>query len=139
LEKAVKEVERLWGKQHELYTGLLEVLAGVRGRLGRYDDAEQLLGEAYGIEEATYGPDHLRMAVVLHNLGILSDWRGRYTEAVDLFLKSLSIKEKTVERDDPELTSTLQALADIYEKLNEPAKARAYQERLKKLPGEKQE
>jgi len=138
LEKALKDVEKLWGKQHELYTGLLETLGGVRGRLGRYDEAEVLLKEAHAIEEAAYGPDHPRVAMSLFNLGVVYDWRGQYKEAIELIEKSITITENALGRDEPNLVKPLRALLDLYNRLNQPTKARECQERLSHLRSERQ-
>ena len=52
------------------------------------------------------GPDHLYIAKALVNIAIALDAEGEFDEARALLLRSLSIKERTLDPDDPSVAIT---------------------------------
>jgi len=73
----------------------LNILAGFYRTVKRYDEAEPLYQQALAISEARWGPDHLRVAMVLENYAILLAQTGRRRDAVALYSRARDIRRAT--------------------------------------------
>lgn len=62
------------------------------------------------IAEAELGPDDVRVAVTLHELGVCVRQAGRPGEAEDFYRRSLAIKEMELGEDDVQVAITLHEL-----------------------------
>jgi tetratricopeptide (TPR) repeat protein len=70
---------------------LVNALAIYYGQLGRHDEAQALRVESLALMRALYGPRHLRVAVMLANLGNGERALGRFDAAAEAFAEALSI------------------------------------------------
>ncbi len=79
---------------------------------GRYAEAEKLLLAAVG-EAESFGPQDVRLGASLNSLALLYNAQGKYAEAEPLFKRSLSIWEKALGPDHPNVATTLENYAGL--------------------------
>jgi tetratricopeptide (TPR) repeat protein len=89
---------------------LLNNLAEMRRREGRYAEARSLLRRALSLE-----PSPADSAAVLHNLGEIHRLYGEYTAAERRVRESLALKESLYGLDHPQVARGLNTLARIQE------------------------
>lgn len=109
------------GAQHNL--GLAVHMAG------RLDEAVQIQEQALAMFEATVGPNHPDVALVVSELAGIAIERGKLTEAIPLYRRALAIQEATLGKDHPALSETLIGLARALVQNDESAAAIATLER----------
>ncbi|MFO0762578.1 MAG: serine/threonine-protein kinase [Byssovorax sp.] len=130
LERAVALYERA---DRSTYAGrlvsALNRLGGVLGASGDIAAARGAYARAISTLEATFGPDHLRVAGVLNNLATLALEAHEPEEARGLLERAIVIKERNLGPDHPELASSLANLAATLVALGRPADARPPSER----------
>ena len=73
--------------------------------------------------EYAYGAHHPNVASELHFIGALHHEAGRYDEALAYYGLALTIRERTIAPDHPELVSTLEDLAATRQAQGEAAEA----------------
>ena len=56
----------------------------------------------------------MRTAIYLNNLGLLYTTQEKYTEAESLYQRALTIDEKSLGVEHPEVATVLKNLADLY-------------------------
>jgi tetratricopeptide (TPR) repeat protein len=78
---------------------------------GRYAEAVPLAQQALTLAEATFGPEHPRVATSLQHLARLHRELGRYAEAEPLLQRALTIREQILGPEHPEVASSLNELA----------------------------
>ena len=76
-------------------------------------EAEPLLRRALAIDEASYGPDHLNVAIRLNNLAALLQDTNRLGEAEPLMRRALVIDEASYGPDHPNVAIDLNNLASL--------------------------
>jgi tetratricopeptide (TPR) repeat protein len=94
LEKALKQAEKEFGKNHENYATSCLILASLYERQGRYAEAEPLFKEALAIKAKVYGKEHPSYATSCNNLAELYKAQGRYAEAELLLKEASAIRAK---------------------------------------------
>jgi len=77
----------------------------------RLPEAEPLYRRALAIDEASYGPDHPKVARDLNSLAVLLKATNRLAEAEPLHRRALAISERSLAHDHPLVASTLNNLA----------------------------
>ena len=75
------------------------------------------------------GPDHLKVAQSLNNLGLFYHNRSRYAAAEPLFQRSLAILEKVLGPEHPDVATTLDNLAELYRNCGDFEKAESLRKR----------
>ncbi len=108
--------EQIGGLDDEPVTrGHLEgTLGRVYTNLGLYDDAtEQLENAVATLRQAEGNQARASLASALHNLGVVYDLQGRYTEAEEVFRDTLRLAEQRDLPDDEELARTLNSLGIV--------------------------
>jgi len=86
--------------------------------LARYSEAEPLVRRALSINEASFGPDHPKVATDLNNLAGLLQATSRLDEAEPLMRRALSINEASFSPNHPNITTTLNNLAQLFYQTN---------------------
>jgi tetratricopeptide (TPR) repeat protein len=112
--RALALAERTGGAQDsnlDLVIPLNNLATALEGKKD-YAGAEQLLRRSLRIAETALGPDHLRVATRLSNLGGVLVRDNRATEAIPLLQRALAIAEKTRPADHTDLTHPLNGLAE---------------------------
>jgi tetratricopeptide (TPR) repeat protein len=95
----------------------LKVLYEQANRLrerGEYKKASDLCEQMLRLAIRTFGPEHLEVALVQHNLAVLYERQSRYAEAERLFKRSLEIREARLGPDHPDVATTLNKLAHLH-------------------------
>lgn len=110
--------------------GIVELPTRVMNQLGvlllakaSYTEAEPLMRQALAIDEASYGPDHPRVARDLNNLAMLLQDTNRLEEAEPLMTRALAIDEASYEVDHPTLAIGLNNLAVLLKNTSRLAEA----------------
>lgn len=94
-----------------------EMLADLRQRQGRVDDAEPLLKEAVEVRKLRYGPFHQRYAEGLQNLASYYFENERFNDAEQLSRMVLKILEKAYGAESEEAGHVAGQLADTLHEL----------------------
>jgi len=85
-------VRRQFVDNAHVRANLLDGLAGVCLRLSLYTEAEQLAREAYDIRRATFGEEHIEVALSLGTLGLIEYTRGAHDRAAGYFARALALQ-----------------------------------------------
>ena len=88
----------------------LDGLGELRRREERWSDAERLYVEAAELWEKYLGPEQPRVAITLHNLGVVHIGQGRYEDARVTLGRALAILERALGPDTAQATATRMAL-----------------------------
>src|SRR5581483_9408515 len=88
--------------------------------------AEELSSQAQSLEEKLLGPDHLKVALMLHNRGLIAYRRRDFGTSEKFYQRSLAIKEKVLGPVHPWDGITLNNLGLLYWRQDENAKAAEY-------------
>ena len=88
----------------------LDRLGDLRRRAERWQEAERLYLEAAGLWEKYLGPAQPRLAITLHNLGVVYLGQERYEEARATLLRALAIIEQTLGEEAAQAADTRLAL-----------------------------
>jgi tetratricopeptide (TPR) repeat protein len=89
-----------------LFARALDGLGDLRLRDESWSDAERLYLEAERLWKKYLGPDQPRVAITLHNLGVVRIGQGRYEEAQETLRRALSIIERTLGPDSAQAAET---------------------------------
>ena len=93
-EKALKQAEKEFGKNHENYATSCNNLASSYDEQGRYAEAEPLYKEALAIRAKVLGKEHPDYATSCNNLALLYKSQGRYAEAELLRKEAQKVRDK---------------------------------------------
>jgi tetratricopeptide (TPR) repeat protein len=83
-----------------------------------FDVAEPLYRRALKIDEASYAPDHPKVAIGLNNLAGLLRSTDRLTDAEPLYRRALKILESSFGLEHPQVAATLNNLAGLLKVTN---------------------
>ncbi len=92
---------------------LLNDAASLLQAKARWAEAEPLMRRALGIDEASYGPEHPKVAVCLNNLAALLKITNRLEEAEPLMRRALGIDEASYGSEHPKVAIRLNNLAQL--------------------------
>ena len=112
LERALAGSEQLYGEQHPDLSPLLNNLAHVYYKRKKYELAERLLTRLAGITSARENADP-ELAAVLASLATVREATGHIAAARQLWLRVLSIREKTLGADSPAVAAALEHLGEL--------------------------
>ena len=124
--EAIVLYEKVWGKGHQEYIGLLENLCGLYQDIGNYSKAEPYFLEKNDYYEKTYGKEHPSYAASLGGLGLLYNNMGDYVKAESYFLKAVSIYDKTFGKEQSDYAWLLGNMGLMYHDMGNYAKAERY-------------
>jgi tetratricopeptide (TPR) repeat protein len=101
-EEALAEVQRLQGGSGAALSPrsrqrLLNTLSLYNGQLGRHAEAHALSVEALALMRTLYGPRHLRIAIMLANLGLRERALGRFDAAAERLAEALAIYDAVLD------------------------------------------
>ena len=122
LTAALKEAEK-FGKQDPRLATILNSLALLYSKQGKYTEAEPLYQRALAIYENALGPEHPAVALSLNNLAALYQTRGKYAQAEPLYRRALSILTKSLGPDHPSVATMLGNYADLLRKMDRDSEA----------------
>jgi eukaryotic-like serine/threonine-protein kinase len=115
LDAGASQVERELAGEPELQAELLTMLGRTYRRLGAYERAEELLEQALEGARGAFGPEHLRVAQALQDLGVVRGDRGHYAEARRGLEDALAMRRRLQPLGDAELGVLLAELGRVYQ------------------------
>lgn len=128
LERAILIRDRAPGTKPAALARNLCTLAVVYNDLRQFDRAEGLTRRALALLNGSE-MEEVDLAVCLNNLAELLARRGEYQEAEGLHVQALSIKEKLLGHDHPQVAQTLNNLAALCRLTGRLTEAKAFCER----------
>jgi serine/threonine protein kinase len=111
LDIGAEQVERDLSDQPELQAEMFTVIGRTYQRMGLEAKALPLLERALAIGRHTLGPDHVRLAQSLNDLGVLYRYQGRHAQAENLLRESLAMRRRLLGSQNNEVAITLIELA----------------------------
>lgn len=91
------------------------MLANLYCSQGKYEESEKLFKRAREILEKGLGPNHIKVAQLLHDMAAkLYEKQANYNEAENLYKKSLTIRKMVLGDSHPDVAETLHSLANLY-------------------------
>jgi serine/threonine protein kinase/Flp pilus assembly protein TadD len=114
LDRGVQEAKTL-GSDPAVQADLYETLGGLYEKLGKFDEADQLLREALDRRKSLYGPDNEEVAKSLVDLGLLRADQARYTEAEKDVREGLAMAKRHLPPNQTEVAKATFALGTVLE------------------------
>jgi tetratricopeptide (TPR) repeat protein len=108
--------KRRFGVEHPETATALNNLAFIYMQQGQYEQAEQLLVQAFSIRENHLGTKHPDTARSLYNLAVLYQTQGQYEQAEQRLVQALSIQVNLFGLEHADIAMSLYRLANIYSK-----------------------
>ncbi|HEY9776276.1 MAG TPA: tetratricopeptide repeat protein [Planktothrix sp.] len=84
---------------------------------GKLPEAEQYIRYALIISEAAFGGEHLETAKIQQTLGRYLSAQKKEEEALPLFKRSLAVRRKLLDENDPAVKTTLKDLSQTLDAL----------------------
>jgi serine/threonine-protein kinase len=131
--RGLKIREDNWGLDHLRVYRSLEELGYFYMMAGRYLQAEIHFKRALKILEKEEGRGEL-LARLLSNLGETMRGMNHLGEAERYYVQALTIQEKRMDDNDPEIQETIKAYVDLLRSMDRAEEARVLEKRLKKFP-----
>ncbi|MCK6459516.1 MAG: serine/threonine-protein kinase [Planctomycetes bacterium] len=128
-EEAREAAERSLTRRHARAASAIDIsecmrlLARIASDAGDLPRAEALCREALARERESLGPDHPRVAVTLHDLGLLRARSFQYEEAVQLYREANEINRTHLGREEPSVLGTLGSALGRLERTREAEEA----------------
>jgi serine/threonine-protein kinase len=110
LRRGIARVEELAG-QPAVQARMLDALGRVHLLLGRYEDAERLIGRAYATRRQVFGARHLETAQSYRSLALVHRAESRSREADSLHRLTLAIQVEELGEAAPALAETFLDMA----------------------------
>ena len=98
LDAGAERVQKELAGQPEVQAEMLTVMGRIYRRLGVYDKAQPLLEQALAIGRPVFGPEHVRLAQSLNDLGVLLAEKGDYAAAGRSLEQALGMRRKLLGR-----------------------------------------
>jgi serine/threonine protein kinase/tetratricopeptide (TPR) repeat protein len=115
LDAGAERVQKELVDQPEVQAEMLTVLGRIYRRLGVYDKAQPLLEQALAIGRPVFGPEHVRLAQSLNDLGVLMGERSDYAAAARYLEQALTMRRKLLGTEHADVAVTLVELARVYQ------------------------
>jgi serine/threonine-protein kinase len=101
------------GDQPDVQAEMFTVIGRTYQRMGLHAKALPLLQQALAVGRRTFGPEHVRVAQSLNDLGVLQRELGNLAAAEPLLVESLSIRRRLLGNQDKDVAVTLVELARV--------------------------
>ena len=115
LDAAAERGEKDLSGQPELQSEIFTVFGRVYRRLGVYDRAQRLLEQALASGRTVFGPESVRVAQTLNDLGALLAETGDYERAQECLEESLAMRRKLLGSEHADVAITLVELGRVYQ------------------------
>lgn len=115
--------QRGGGENNHDYIAALMAIGDMERQLGRYEEANEVLGRARVLASETLGAKHPMVASVLGALATVDAARSQLDSAIELHLAALAINEEVFGKDHPRVARDLNNLAMIHDGLGRYALA----------------
>ena len=142
-EKVILLMEKDYGETHPDYVPLVDALALLYIKQGKYAEAEKSYLQVLAIRKKVFGDKHIKYAIALRNLTDLYYSQGKYFQAERFYKELTDISKEILGENHADYASALNTLAFLYINIGKYADAeKSYLEVLairKKLFGNKHE
>ncbi len=120
-------VESEYGADSAEAAAVLDVWVEARWRGGKAQEPETLdrASRALAIKRASLGPRHAGVGETLHQLGVVSFFRGEYGPAREYWEEAISIRREALGPDHPDLATSVNGLANLLTTVGDYAAARS--------------
>ncbi len=120
-------VESEHGADSAEAAAVLDVWVEARWRGGKAQEPETLdrATRALAIKRSSLGPRHAGVGETLHQLGVVSFFRGKYGPAREYWEEAISIRREALGPDHPDLATSLNGLANLLTTVGDYAAARS--------------
>jgi tetratricopeptide (TPR) repeat protein/CHAT domain-containing protein len=137
--KAREIYEKSNAFSNKTYIILLNSLASLYNRMGKFEDAESVYEKLLEINRKKYGEAYPENVVLLNNIASLYHKMGNYEKAESMFKGALGISKNAFGEEDPISVSLLNNLGALYDDKGDYVKAESiYLKTLeirKRIPG----
>jgi tetratricopeptide (TPR) repeat protein len=114
LDAGAQQVQKELAGEPELLAEMLTMMGRTYRRLGSYDKAQLLLEQGLASGRAAFGPEHVRVAQTMNDLGVLLAERGDYEGARRSLEEALGLRRKLL-GEHADVAVTLVELGRIYQ------------------------
>ncbi len=128
MHRALPVYEKVLGPNHPLFAGVLNNMFTVLGEQKRYDDGEPYLRRALEIGEKAF-PETARLAMMRANLASLEAGRGHYDIAAKILESVITLQEKTLGPNHPQLATSLENYSVVLRQLHQKTEAKRSENR----------
>jgi tetratricopeptide (TPR) repeat protein len=111
-DRAVRLAQANFGDDHPATAHVMNELAVMLIDAGRFTGVEEMLRKVSAIHSRVYGPVSPDVAVVIHNLAVLSERMGDLSEAEDRYVRAIEMYAQLAE-PDPGMAQSFNNLAGI--------------------------
>jgi eukaryotic-like serine/threonine-protein kinase len=101
----------------EAQAEILTILGRLYRRFGNFDKAQHLLEQALASGRQVFGPEHVRVALTLNDLGVVLAEKGDYATAERNFDQALVMRRKLLGSAHADVAVTLVELGRVYQDL----------------------
>jgi serine/threonine-protein kinase len=115
LDSATVRVQQELANEPEAQAEIFTIIGRMYRRIGLYDKAQQLLGQALASGRTAFGPEHVNVAQTLTDLGALAAEKGDYATAAASLESALSMRRRLHGPDHREVADTLAELGRLYQ------------------------
>jgi serine/threonine-protein kinase len=109
LERGVARADAL-ADQPAVRARLLDALGMVFLNLGRYAEADRLVGQGLGLRLGSYGVDHPDVALSFAHLGRVRRFQGEYSASEAFLRRALAIQQEVL---GPDATGAAETMSDL--------------------------
>ena len=118
------------GEQHPHYLNALVSLSSIKKSQEKFEEAEALIGEVLrGYEKLPDEQDFKQSLAVQNDLGLLYAAQGRHEEAIQVYEKTMSKVEESLDPEDHTSVTLMANLADAYAEVGHHHEAQRLYER----------
>ena len=115
LDSATDQAAKQLTGEPELQADVLAVLGRIYRRIGVFDKAQRLLEQSLAGERKVYGPEHVRLAQTLNDLGTVLTDKGDYAGAAQTLEQALAMRRKLLGAAHTDVAVTLVELGRVYQ------------------------
>ena len=115
LDSGSEQAEKQLAAEPELQADVLAVLGRIYRKIGVFDKAQRLLEQSLVSGRAVYGPEHVRVAQTLNDLGALLTDKGDYAAAGRTLEDALRMRRKLLGAEHADVAVTLVELGRVYQ------------------------
>ncbi|MGE3277330.1 MAG: tetratricopeptide repeat protein [Vicinamibacterales bacterium] len=128
LDRGADRISTELADQPELQAEMLALIGRTFERMGQMQKAQPVLERALAISRAALGPDDVRVAQSLNNLGVLYRGQGDLARAEPLLEEALAMRRRLLGPVDKDVAVTLVELARVVDDRGDLDGARALQQ-----------
>ena len=125
LDGGADRVQKELAGEPDLQAEMLTLMGRTYRRLGMYDKARRLLEQALAGARQSLGPEHVRVAHALADLGVVQVDLGDYAAAGRTLERALAMRRTLLGPEHPDVAITLAELGRVYQDQGMSARAEA--------------